>query len=88
MIDLFSVRPIDAATLLAAAKATNNRLITVEDHYSAGGLGDAVCEAVAPAGVRVERLCVRGIPRSGKPDELLHRYQIDADAIEQAVTGS
>jgi transketolase len=88
VIDLFSVRPIDAATLLAAAKATNNRLITVEDHYSAGGLGDAVCEAVAPAGVRVERLCVRGIPRSGKPDELLHRYQIDADAIEKAVTGS
>ncbi|HXR97671.1 MAG TPA: transketolase [Terriglobales bacterium] len=86
VIDLFSVRPIDTATLLAAAKATNNTLITVEDHYSAGGLGDAVCEAVAPAGVRVRRLCVRGIPRSGKPEELLARYQIDAAAIEKAVT--
>jgi len=88
VIDLFSVRPIDRDTLLAAAKATGNLLITVEDHYSAGGLGDAVCEAVSPAGVRVERLAVHGVPRSGKPEELLHRYQIDADAIVAAVTAA
>lgn len=81
VIDLFSVRPIDSAALLAAAAATANTIITVEDHYSAGGIGDAVCEAVAPAGVRVRRLAVHGIPRSGKPEELLHRYAIDADAI-------
>ncbi|HUX67438.1 MAG TPA: transketolase [Terriglobales bacterium] len=81
VVDLFSVRPVDQATLLACAQATANTLITVEDHYSAGGLGDAVCEAVAPAGVRVHRLAVAGIPRSGTPAELLHRYGIDADAI-------
>jgi len=81
VVDLFSVRPVDRATLLASAQATGNALITVEDHYSAGGLGDAVCEAVAPAGVRVHRLAVAGIPRSGQPAELLHRYGIDADAI-------
>ncbi|HXE30665.1 MAG TPA: transketolase [Terriglobales bacterium] len=81
VVDLFSVRPVDAEGLLAAAKATRNTLLTVEDHYSAGGLGDAVSEAVAPEGVRVHRLAVRGIPRSGKPEELLHRYKIDAAAI-------
>jgi transketolase len=88
VIDLFSVRPIDRDTLLAAAQATGNLLITVEDHYSAGGLGDAVCEAVSPAGVRVQRLAVAGVPRSGKPEELLHRYKIDADAIVAAVTAA
>lgn len=87
VIDLFSVRPIDTEALLAAAHDTNNTLITVEDHYSAGGIGDAVSEAVSPAGVRVHRLAVNGVPRSGKPEELLHRYGIDADAIVAAVKG-
>ena len=88
VIDLFSVRPVDQATLLEAAKASGNLLITVEDHYAAGGLGDAVCEAVAPAGVRVRRLAVAGIPRSGQPAELLHHYRIDADAIVAEVKAS
>ncbi|MGH9394080.1 MAG: transketolase C-terminal domain-containing protein, partial [Terriglobales bacterium] len=81
VIDLFSVRPVDQAGLLAAAQRSGNLLITVEDHYGAGGLGDAVSEAVSPAGVRVRRLAVAGIPRSGQPAELLHHYRIDADAI-------
>ena len=85
VVDLFSLRPVDRATLLAAARAAHNTLITVEDHYAAGGLGDAVSEAVGPDGVRVVRLAVEGVPRSGKPDELLHRYRIDADAIVACV---
>ncbi len=85
VIDLFSVRPVDAETLLAAARATNNTLITVEDHNAAGGIGDAVSEAVSPEGVRVHRLAVHGVPRSGKPDELLARYRIDASAIAEQV---
>lgn len=85
VIDLFSVRPVDAETLLAAARATNNTLITVEDHNIAGGLGDAVSEAVSPEGVRVHRLAVNGVPRSGKPEELLERYKIDARAITEQV---
>ena len=60
-------------------------LITVEDHYAAGGLGDAVSEAVAPAGFTVRRLAVREIPRSGQPDELLDRYGISARHIVEAV---
>ncbi len=81
VIDLFSVRPVDTATLLAAAKATRNTIITVEDHYPAGGIGDAVAEAVAPHGVQLHRLAVTEIPHSGKPEELLHKYGIDAAAI-------
>ncbi len=85
VVDLFSVRPVDRDTLLAAARAAHNTLITVEDHYAAGGVGDAVSEAVSPAGVRVLRLAVEGMPRSGTPEELLHRYRIDADAIVACV---
>jgi transketolase len=85
VIDLFSLCPIDREVLLAAAKVSRNTLITVEDHYAAGGLGDAVSEAVSPSGVRVLRMAVEGVPRSGTPEELLHRYRIDADAIAACV---
>ncbi|MGH9473369.1 MAG: transketolase [Terriglobales bacterium] len=91
VVDLFSVRPVDQAGLLAAAAAAGNLVITVEDHYAAGGIGDAVAEALGPAGVRLRRLAVESVPRSGKPEELLHRYRIDADAIvaevRQALSG-
>ena len=60
-------------------------MITVEDHYEAGGIGDAVADAVADAGLTVHRLAVREIPRSGKPEELLDRYGISATHIVDAV---
>lgn len=85
VIDAYSVQPIDAATLREAAKATHDVVITVEDHYGAGGLGDAVAEALAPAGVTVTKLAVREIPRSGQPEELLDRYGISARHIADAV---
>ena len=85
VIDAYSVQPVDRRTLVDAARRTGNRLITVEDHYAAGGLGDAVSEAVAPDGVVVERLAVREIPRSGRPGELLERYGISASCIAAAV---
>ncbi len=87
VIDAYSIKPIDQAALVAAAKATKGRLITVEDHYAQGGLGDAVAEAVSGAGFTVQRLAVREIPRSGQPDELLDRYGISARAIAAAVRG-
>ncbi|HXG87741.1 MAG TPA: transketolase [Vicinamibacterales bacterium] len=86
VIDLYSLQPIDAATLITAGKETR-RLITVEDHYLAGGIGDAVARAVAPAGLTVTRLAVTQIPRSGKPDELLDKYGISARHIVAAVQG-
>jgi transketolase len=85
VIDLYSVSPVDSAGLVAAARATGGRLITVEDHYAAGGVGDAVAQAVAGAGFTVHRLAVREIPRSGKPDELLERYGISASHILKCV---
>jgi len=84
VIDLYSIQPIDEATLRQAAVATHGRLITVEDHYAGGGIGDAV--AAATSGVAsVRKLAVREIPRSGKPDELLDRFGISASHIVAAV---
>jgi transketolase len=85
VIDAYSVQPIDAAGITAAAKATGGAVITVEDHYSAGGIGDAVAEAIAPAGFVVRRLAVREVPRSGQPDELIDRFGLSARHIVNAV---
>lgn len=87
VVDAYSIQPIDRAAMIAAGKATKGRLITVEDHYAPGGLGDAVSEAVWDQGFTVQRLAVREIPRSGEPDELLERYGISAAAIVKAVKG-
>jgi len=84
VIDLYSIQPVDAAALIAAGQQTG-RLITVEDHYLAGGVGDAVSRAVASARMSVTRLAVREIPRSGKPDELVDHYGISARSIIEAV---
>lgn len=84
VIDLYSLQPVDRATLVRAGEETG-RLITVEDHYASGGIGDAVAGAVAGAGLTVTRLAVREIPRSGEPDELLDAYGISARHIVAAV---
>ncbi|MFY9610282.1 MAG: transketolase [Blastocatellia bacterium] len=85
VVDLFSIKPIDAETLMAAGKATGNLIITVEDHSIEGGIGDAVAAAVSAAGIRVHRLGVSEMPRSGKPEELLAAYGIDREAIVSKV---
>jgi transketolase len=84
VIDLYSIVPIDRTTLLESASATDGRLLTVEDHYAHGGLGDAVLAAVGAEGVRVHKLAVRAIPHSGKPDELVEHYGIGARSIVEA----
>ena len=86
VIDLYSVQPIDTATLVRCARETKGRVITVEDHYVAGGIGDAVAAAVAGHGFAVHRLAVREIPRSGAPEQLLDYYGISARHIVEAVT--
>jgi transketolase len=85
VIDLYSIKPIDAETLHAAAEATG-RLVTVEDHYPEGGVGDAVLASLAESGAeaRVVKLAVSELPHSGKPAELLAAYGIDADGIANA----
>ena len=85
IVDLYSIVPIDRATLLASARATNNLMLTVEDHYAHGGLGDAVLAAVNAEGVKVHKMAVTEIPHSGKPDQLLDRYGISAKHIVEKV---
>jgi transketolase len=86
VIDLYSIKPLDTRTLAAAAEATGGRLVTVEDHWPEGGLGEAVLTAVAGMGdpPRVVSLAVAGMPRSGKPEELLSAAGIDAEHIAAA----
>jgi transketolase len=85
VVDAYSLKPIDADTLVAAAEETG-RIVTVEDHWPEGGLGDAVLAALAEAGAeaRVVKLAVRELPHSGKPAQLLAAAGIDADAISGA----
>ena len=85
LIDLFSVQPIDAEELRASAQAVGGIVITVEDHYEHGGIGDAVLSALAGYEVRLRKLAVREIARSGKPAELLERFGINASYIVDAV---
>lgn len=82
VIDLYSIKPIDTATLAAAARETG-RIVTVEDHRPEGGLGEAVLAALADADVhpRVSRLAVSHMPGSATPDEQLADAGIDAPAI-------
>ena len=84
VVDIFSVKPVDSETLRTCGRETGGLMLTVEDH-SMGGIGDAVAEAVSPDGVRVTQLYVRELPRSGKPEELLSVYGIDASAIVRTV---
>lgn len=85
VIDAYSVKPIDAEGLRQAAARTNNTVLVVEDHYYDGGLGDAVLNAVAGHGVRVHKMAVTEVPRSGKPDELLDAHGISARCIVEQV---
>ncbi|NUS09693.1 MAG: transketolase [Nonomuraea sp.] len=84
VIDMYSVKPVDAAVLVEAATTTGN-LITVEDHRLEGGLGDAVLDAVSELGPRVVKLAVHGLPGSATPEEQLADARIDRHAIAEAV---
>ncbi|MEE9525836.1 MAG: transketolase [Candidatus Woesearchaeota archaeon] len=80
IIDLYSVKPLDEKELIKHAKACNNNVIVVEDHYAAG-IGSAVAEVLG----KIKHLYVKDIPRSGKPEELRKKYKIDADAILKVI---
>ena len=85
VVDLYSVKPIDVEAIRSAGRETG-AIITVEDHWPEGGIGDAVLSALAeeqPHPV-VVKLAVAGMPGSGKPAEMLHAAGIDADCIAAA----
>jgi transketolase len=85
VIDCYSIKPIDEATLTAAADHTSG-IITVEDHWPEGGLGEAVLSALAthPRRPPIRTLAVGAMPSSGKPAELLHAAGIDAEGVTTA----
>ncbi len=84
IVDLYSVKPVDESTLREAADATRS-IITVEDHYAEGGIGEAVRSALATSPVPIYSLSARKKPKSGKPQELLDYEEISRDAILKKV---
>jgi transketolase len=90
VIDLYSIKPVDVATLREASAATGGQLVVVEDHYPEGGLAAAVLEALSAdeRPPRLVHLAVRGLPASGTPAELMAAAGIDAEAIVAAVRSS
>jgi transketolase len=86
VIDAYSVKPIDAATLVDAARGTG-RIVVAEDHWPEGGLGEAVRSALAEVSPapRIATLAVRGMPGSGTPEEMLDAAGISARHIAAAV---
>jgi len=86
VIDAYSIKPIDQKGLQKAASETNNIVITVEDHYPEGGLGDAVLNVFAKEDkVKIYKLAVYKMPMSGKPEELLDYEEISHRAIVNKV---
>lgn len=86
VIDPFTIKPIDAQTIIKNAKDVNGRIVTVEDHYAQGGLGEAVQSAVAlERNIIVKKLAVPEVPRSGPSSVLLDNYGISARNIVAAV---
>ena len=87
VIDLYSVKPVDVKTLRDAARVTKGKFVIVEDHYPQGGLGAAVLEAFAAEdSLRVAHLAVKGLPTSGKPEELMNAAGISSRHIVAAAT--
>ncbi len=84
VIDLYSVKPADTKTLCEAARNTK-AIITVEDHFAEGGIGEAVGSALRDRPVPVHSLAVRKMPKSGKTRELLDYEEISGDAIIKKV---
>ena len=87
VIDCYSIKPVDTATLTAAAAATGGRIVVAEDHHPEGGLGSAVTDALLAtprSTLSIAHLAVRDMPGSGSGAELLAWAGIDADHIAAA----
>jgi transketolase len=85
VIDAYSIKPLAKDVIKAAAQKTKNLVLTVEDHYPEGGLGDAVAGELSAEGIKVSKLAVGALPRSGKAEELLAHFGIDANGIVKQV---
>jgi transketolase len=84
VVDAYSVEPVDRETIRREVAETGGRAVVVEDHFAKGGLGDAAAAALG-GGARLVHLCIRDLPRSGKPAELMEAYGISSAHIVRAV---
>jgi len=87
VIDLYSIKPLAQDILIRMAKKSGQKVITVEDHYLEGGLGEAVTYALRNTETEIRCLAVKKMPRSGTPQRLMEYEEIDANAIIKAVHG-
>jgi transketolase len=85
VIDLYSIKPLDKKTIIAIAKQSENKIVTVEDHYLYGGLGFAVNSVVVNEEIQVINLAVTDISRSGLKEDLLRDAKVDCDDIVKGV---
>jgi transketolase len=92
ILDCYSIKPLPIQEIIKAATKTNHKIVVIEDHYPAGGLGEAIIAALAEHAPTkpwdIRHLAVNKLPRSGKPEELLTYEDINADAIYKTVKKS
>jgi transketolase len=76
VVDIFSIKPVDKATIMECVKSTGGNLLTVEDHYPEGGIGSAVATALSDEkGIKHKRLAVNGMPFSAPPADLFRHFK-------------
>jgi len=84
VVDLYCVKPFNKKKFVNFIKAHGGKIVVVEDHYAEGGIGEMIAEVVENEDIKIKHLAVREMPHSGKPEELLKKYEINADAIVRA----
>jgi transketolase len=85
IVDAYSIKPLDVAGINKATGKTGGRVVIVEDHFEEGGLGEAVKSALIDCS-KLIHLCIRDLPRSGSPKELMQKYKISKGGVIRAVT--
>jgi len=85
VIDLYSIKPMDIETIVKIAQNSNNKIISVEDHYINGGIGQMLAGQIINSGIKQKMLGVTKISRSGTPEELMHDAGIEAHHIIKTV---
>ena len=84
VIDLYCIKPLNSKKLLNFIKSHGGKVLVSEDHYQAGGIGEMISEIIDNFNIKIRHLCIKEIPHSGKPNQLLNKYEIDCEAIVKA----
>ena len=85
VVDCYCIKPFNHKKLIEVCKKSGNKLIVIEDHYKEGGIGEMINSYLINSGIQIINLCVKELPHSGKPEELLEKYGIDYNAIIKKV---